>query len=64
MGSTWIEEVEGKMGHQHVGPGATVPRGLTVQAIQTQIQMMLNKAKTIQISFDLKRTFLNSNNLK
>jgi hypothetical protein len=37
------------MGHRQEGPGATVPRGLTVQVIQTEIQMISYKFKTIQI---------------
>jgi hypothetical protein len=37
------------MGRQHVGLGATVSRSLTVQVIETEIQMISNKFKTIQI---------------
>jgi hypothetical protein len=37
----------GKMGRQHVGPGATVSRNLTVQVIETEIQMISNKFKTV-----------------
>jgi hypothetical protein len=37
----------GKMGRQHVGLGATVSRSLTVQVIETEIQMISNKFKTI-----------------
>jgi hypothetical protein len=44
------------MGHRHVGPGATAPGGLTVQVIQTEIQMISNKFKTVQTSFDPKGT--------
>jgi hypothetical protein len=63
-GGAWTVEVEGKTGCQHVDPRATVPHGLTVQVIQTEIQIILNKFKTIQTSFDPKRTFSNSKNLK
>jgi hypothetical protein len=38
-----------------------MPRGLTVQVIQTEIEMILNKFKTIQTLFDPKRTLPNSN---
>jgi hypothetical protein len=42
-----------------VGPGRSAAQFLTVHTVQTEIQMILNKFKTIQISFDPKRTFLN-----
>jgi hypothetical protein len=41
-----------------------VPRGLTIQVIQTEIQMISNKFKTIQTLFDKKRTLPKSKILK
>jgi hypothetical protein len=40
-GGAWTGEVKRKMGRRHVGPRATVPRGLTV-VIQTKIQINSN----------------------
>jgi hypothetical protein len=47
-----------------VGPGYSVVRFLTIHTVQTEIQMILNKFKTVQTLFDLKRTFLNYKKLK
>jgi hypothetical protein len=43
---------------------ATVPCGLIVRSIQTGVQMISNKFKTNQISFNPKMTFPNSKNFK
>jgi hypothetical protein len=43
---------------------ATVPRGLTIQVIQTEIEMISNKFKNVQTLFDPKRTLSNSNFFK
>jgi hypothetical protein len=39
---------------------ATVPRGLTVRVIQTEIQTISNNFNTVQSLFDPKKAFLSS----
>jgi hypothetical protein len=43
---------------------ATLPCGLTIQVIQTEIEMISNKFKNVQTLFDPKRTLSNSNFFK